>query len=164
MSTIFYSVANAPTSIASFLVTMPHFIAGTALLCASWYRKCWIIKGANGTAGLIVQALFGAIFFFIPARDMTQSWIDTFACRTALREGNAATVTGTLTINKTFNKPGYGYIDFDIDGHSYRTRTEGITCDCGYIQSIGRRVLRAKNTQVKAQVLYGYVLSLESVP
>ena len=117
----------------------------------------------NGSLGLIVQTLAGGIFFSVPAYFMTKNWIDTFDCRIALREGNVSVVTGMLTVNKIFYKPGYGYIDFDIEGQSYSTRTEGPGCDCGYIQSVGRQVLRAKNTQVKAQILDGTVLGLQSI-
>jgi len=162
MSTILYSAVNAPTSYGSFLFTVPHLLIGMALLWASWHRKCWV-KGMSGLAGLIVQTFFGGIFFFVTAYSMTEGWLDTLTCRTALREGDVSIVTGTLKVNKTFNKPGYGYIDFDIDGHSYTTQTEGPGCDCGYIQSVGRHVLRAKNTQVKAQLLNGNILSLESI-
>ena len=120
------------------------------------------MRNMSGLWGLILQTLVGGIFFFVPGYFMAKSWVDTFECRSALKEGNVSRLTGELIVAKTFHKPGYGYIEFDIGGQSFSTKTEGLACDCGYIQSVGRNVLRAKNTQVKAEILNGVVLRLEA--
>lgn len=162
MPTILYSAVSAPTSFGTFVFTVPHVIGGMALLWASWRRKCWF-RNMSGPLGLIIQALVGGIFFLVPGYFMTKNWFDTFGCRSALQAGNVSTLTGELTITKTFHKPGYGYIEFGIGGQSFSTQTAGPGCDCGYIQSVGRNVLRAKNKQVRAQVMNGTVLGLELV-
>ena len=162
MSTLFYSALDAPTHVSHVLFTVPPLVIGIGFLWGSWRRRSWS-KNLSGTSGLIIQALFGGVFASAGASAMIGSALDTFTCRDVLRQGQASVVTGKLTIDRIFHKSGYGNIAFDIDGHPFTTQTGGFGRDCGYIQSLGQDVLRAQDTQVKAQVRNGKILRLESV-
>ena len=135
---------------------------GGVLLWASLHGKCWI-QHLSGMIGVFVQFVVGAIFFSVPMYFNVYGWIDTVACRTVLREGAVTTVSGILTIDEKFEKPGYGYITFRIDDRSYTTFFTGKDCDCGYIKAIGRTVESTQNQMVKAKIYEGVVLSLEQV-
>lgn len=155
-----YSADTAPTSWASLFFLMPHLIGGAALLWATWHKRCWV-RGMSGTSGLAVQGLVGGLFFAVAAFVITKDSFETLQCRHSLRAGEARTVSGPLVIEKRFQKPGYGYIVFSINGHPLHTYTQGLSCDCGYIQPIGRSATLVENQVVRAQVLGSIVLSLD---
>lgn len=120
------------------------------------------MRHLSGPFGIVIQFSVGAIFFSVPTYFHVHKWIDTYSCRAALREGDVTRVAGGLTIEKKFEKPGFGYITFGIDGHSYTTHFAGVTCDCGFIEAIGRRVEGLENQTVTAKIHQGVVLSVET--
>ena len=117
LSTPIYSVATAPISWGSFLFLMPHFVGGGALLWASLRKKCWV-RGMSGTSGLVVQGLFGGLFFLVAAFVIARDSLATLKCRQLLGTSEVNTVTGPLVVMERFRKPGYGHVRFSIDGHA----------------------------------------------
>lgn len=157
-----YSALNAPLMWGGSIGLLFVASVGGVLLWASLHGKCWI-RHMSGMIGVFVQGVVGAIFFTVSMVFNVYGWIDTVACRTALREGSVTTVSGILTIDEKFEKPGYGSISFRIDDRSYTTHFTGKECDCGYIKAIGRTVEGAQNQMVKAKIYQGVVLSLEQL-
>ena len=157
-----YSAATAPISWASLLFLTPHLIGGGALLWATWRKKCWV-RGMSGTAGLVVQGLGGGLFFLVAAFVITRDSLETLKCRRLQGTSEVQTITGPLTIDKRFQKPGYGYIQFNINGKNLHTYTQGLNCDCGYIQPVGRVATLVESQVVRAQVAGKVVLSLERI-
>ena len=157
-----YSALTAPTLWGHSLGLLLLAAVGGVLLWGSLRGKCWM-RGMSGLFGVAVQFIVGAIFFSVPMYFNAHAWVDTFTCRNALREGDVTTVSGMLSIESTFEKPGFGYITFSIDGRSYTTHIAGKECDCGYIQAIGRTVERSNNQMVKAKIHGRVVLSLEQI-
>ena len=165
MSTLLYSAKTASISWASLLFLTPHLIGGGALLWATWRRRCWL-RGMSGTAGLFVQGLGGGLFFLVAAFVITREALETLDCRRLQATANVSevqTVSGPLAIDKRFQKPGYGYIQFSINGHALHTYTDGLNCDCGYLRPVGRAVTLVEGQAVRALVSGKVVLTLEHI-
>jgi hypothetical protein len=162
LSTPIYSVATAAISWGSFLFLMPHFVGGGVLLWASLCKKCWV-RGMSGTSGLVVQGLFGGLFFLVAAFVIAKDSLATLKCRRLLGTSEVKTVTGPLVVMERFRKPGYGHVRFSIDGHALHTYTQGLGCDCGFIMPVGRSVKLIDDQPVRVQVSGDRVLSLERI-
>jgi hypothetical protein len=157
-----YDASQAPISWGSLFFGLPHLLLGSALLWATLRRKVWL-QGLSGTAGLIVQALGGLVFFGVASWSIASDVRETANCRATLTRDQAYKVRGPLLIQKRFSKPGNGYVEFSIDNHDLRTATQGLDCDCGYIKPLGRSVTLVENQIVEAQVVGNTVLTLRRV-
>ena len=159
---VLYSAAEAPISWASLFFILPHFALGSALLWASLRKKVWL-RGMSGTIGLVVQALGGSLFFAMSSWSIATSTQKTIGCRAAVKNGGLATVEGPIVIDKRFSKPGYAYIEFNVNGHSLRTETQGLSCDCGYLQPLGKSVTITEGQKVRVHVQGNRVLAMERI-
>ncbi len=117
----------------------------------------------SGTIGLVVQALGGSLFFAMSSWSIASSTQKTIGCRAAVKNSGLATVEGPIVIDKRFSKPGSAYIEFNVNGHSLRTETQGLSCDCGYLQPLGKSVTITEGQNVRVHVQGNRVLAMERI-
>ncbi|MBL8522126.1 MAG: hypothetical protein JNN20_00410 [Betaproteobacteria bacterium] len=157
-----YSAADAPISWAAIFFIFPHLVIGGVLLWASLRKRVWL-RNFEGTIGLVLQTLVGGLFFSIAVWVLATGFLETIWCRTAVEKAHTTIIQGPIVIQKRFEKPGSGYVRFSVDGHAFRTRTQGFSCDCGFLQPLGKSVAILDGQNVRVQAQGAKVLAMETL-
>ena len=100
--------------------------------------------------------LFGGVAMFVLSKEL----VETVVCYRAETAGESERVSGRLALSKRFRKPGYGYVAFSVDGNNFRTEEHGLSCDCGFLVPMGKKVNIQDGLQVELRHLSGAILDL----
>lgn len=140
----------------------PHFALGSALLLATLWKKVWI-RGMSGRVGLVVQSMAGALFFIVATTSIVSDVQQTIECRAAAATQQGTALEGPIVVSERFTKPGYSYIRFSVEGHALRTKTVGLSGDCGYLQPLGKSANINEGEKVRVLALGTKVVAMERI-
>ncbi len=154
-----YSAATASLFVGPIVFVIPHFLIGLiALLCT--LKRISIFTEMPGTVGLVVQGMFGALFFGLACITIFNSITETYLCRGLEAQGKYRAIEGIVRIESRFAKPGYAYTNFKIGNESFKTYEGGVSCDCGLILPLGKKIKLKEGMYVRAKVQDEKILSL----
>jgi hypothetical protein len=157
-----YSTATADLAIGSALFVLPHLLIGLASLYAGYSGKVFFKQG-NIASNRMIHFLFGVIFAGAAGYSIAKNITETYSCRNAEKFLNHKTIQGEIEVTYRFKKAGYGYVEFKIGDSSFTTYESGLSCDCGYITPLGKKLTIESGMLVEAKISDRRIISLNVV-
>lgn len=161
--TLLYAIADAPIAWVGALFVLPHLLAGGYLLWAT-ARKRVLLRRLNGSFGLALQLIFGALFFGVAFGALVNGTRNTHACRDLAASPELKTLAGPVVIEDRFYKPGKANLTFSVGGKTFTTATMGLDTDCGMLVPLGKQLTLKEGQPVTITHVGDVIVSLRQAP